>query len=329
MKALKKIGKMALYVVLALVVMAAVFWLIAPYEDADLAADFDASVLDSGVANYLAARESAFDDITPGTEKQVIWAGAPEVATEWAVLYLHGFSASAQEIRPVPDDVAGGLGANLVFTRLAGHGRGGDAMAEGSVGAWTADVAEALAVARKLGRRLLVIGTSTGGTLATAAVMDANLAQGVAGVVLVSPNYGIRNPLAPMLTWPAARYWLPVLAGQRRSFQPINEAHARYWTTEFSSVAVMPMAALVARVRGLNVAQAGVPALFVFSDADRVVDAGRTRAIAGRWGAPVRITEPHLTPADDPSAHVIAGDILSPSTNAAITQAIPDFAREL
>ncbi|WP_254796880.1 alpha/beta hydrolase [Sulfitobacter albidus] len=259
-------------------------WAFGPYEPADLATDFDAGELDRGVSAYLNWREAQVDGITPGVEKQVIWAGAPETATEWAVVYIHGFSATAQEIRPVPDRVAEALGANLVLTRLQGHGRGAEAMAEGTVAGWMNDTAEALAIANKISDRTLVISTSTGGTLVAAAAVDAGLMQEVAGAVMISPNFAVNNPAAPLLTLPAARYWVPLIAGDRRSFEPLNDDQARYWTTKYPSTAVMPMAALVKAVDRLDLSDTETPALFIFSDEDQVVDATATRAALAEWG---------------------------------------------
>jgi pimeloyl-ACP methyl ester carboxylesterase len=87
----------------------------------------------------LAEREATFDDIVPGAEARVIWAGEPGEVTRWTVLYLHGFSASSEEIRPVPDHVAAALGANLVFNRLPGHGRTAQAMGEATAVEWIDD----------------------------------------------------------------------------------------------------------------------------------------------------------------------------------------------
>lgn len=311
------------------VVLVGVLWLFGPYEPADLSTSFDDSALSDGVDPYLAAQEARFSDITQGVEKQVIWAGAPEEKTDWAILYVHGFSATAQEIRPVPDDVAQAMGANLVFTRLAGHGRSGDAMAEPSVNDWMNDVSEGLAIARKTGDRVLVMATSTGGTLAAAAAVDDALMQSVAGIVMISPNFGVQNPLGTLLNWPAARYWLPTLAGDTRSWEPRNEAHGTYWSTTYPSVAALPMAALIKAVDGLDLQQAQVPALFIFSDDDSVVKPELTRAVVASWGGPTLIHNPSLTDADDPDAHVIAGDIMSPAQTAPTVQAILNWVEGL
>ncbi|MBD3662765.1 alpha/beta fold hydrolase [Sulfitobacter sp. TSTF-M16] len=316
-------------VLLFVILIGVGLWYFGPYEPVDLSAEFDEALLDQGVDPYLAAQEARFVGITEGVQKQVIWATAPEVRAPWSVLYIHGFSATAQEIRPVPDMVAKELGANLVFTRLAGHGRSGDALASARVTDWMNDVAEGLAIARKTGDRVLIMATSTGGTLAAAAAVDDALMQDVAGIVMISPNFGIKNPMSPLLTWPAARYWLPQLAGDTRSFTPQNEEHGRYWTTSYPSVATLPMGALVKAVRALDLGQAKVPALFIFSRKDTVVRPQMTRETAEEWGGPSQIVNPKLTDRDDPDAHVIAGDILSPSQNGPTTNAIVTWARGL
>ena len=91
---------------------------------------------------------------------------ASERKTPYSVVYLHGFSATRQETAPLAECVADSLGANLFETRLAGHGREREPLADVRAEDWLHDAAEALAIAARLGERVIVIGTSTGATLA-------------------------------------------------------------------------------------------------------------------------------------------------------------------
>ena len=314
---MRTLGRFLGRLVLVLVVLGAALWLFGPYEPAPLTPT--AGQVGDDVDAHFEAAEARFDDIVPGTEKRIVWAGERGARTEWSVLYVHGFSASSEEIRPVPDRVANGLGANLIFTRLQGHGRGPDALAEGSVQGWVNDLAEGMQVARTVSDKVLIMSTSTGGTLVAAMAQNADVMEGAAGLIFVSPNFGLNNPLAPLLSWPAARYWLPPLAGARRSFEPRNEGHATYWTTEYDSVAVMPMAALIEAVNDVDHSAQSLPALFWFSTADEVVRPDITAEIAAAWGGPSTIVNPVMGPGDDDQSHVIAGDILSPGqTDAAV-----------
>lgn len=223
--------------------------------------------------------------------------------------------------------MARALGANLVYTRLKGHGRDGPAMAEATASGWMEDMAEALAVARRVGDRVIILSTSTGGTL-TALALPEEMAQGVVGAVLVSPNFRVNNVAAPMLTWPGVRLWARYVAGAERASEPRNTLHSDYSTLRYPIEGVLPMAAAVKAARAVRYEAIKIPALFIFSDEDQVVDASVTRAVLSRWGGPVEVYQPQLQPGDDPYAHVVAGDMLSPSQNAPVAKRIITWVRE-
>lgn len=291
-------------------------------------AAFDPARLEGGVDAYLAAQEAQFPDIRPGLQKQVIWAGEPGAQTDWAVVYVHGFSASLGEIRPVPERVAADLGANLVLTRLEGHGRSGAAMGEAKLAGWTEDVAEALAIARAVGRRTLVISTSTGCTL-TALALYGRAANGVAGTIFVAPNFRLRGRKTGVVTWPGARVWLPLLIGRERGFTPANADHAHFWTSRYPSVALLPMGKAVRALAARDPGVLKTPALFVFDDRDALVDHARTREVADRWGGPSEIFAVETGPNDDPGHHVIAGDTMSPDMTEPVAAKMIAWARGL
>ncbi len=271
--------------------------------EADIGADVDA---------YFATQEARFDDLTPGVEKRVVWHGVPGTRTPLAIVYVHGFSATSEEIRPVPDLVAAALGANLIYTRLQGHGRDGAALAAATVQGWTNDVAEALIVARRVADEVVIISTSTGGTVVAGMAEQPDVMHSVTGMIFVSPNFGINNPMAPLLTLPAARHWVPLVGGEERSFEAANAEHAKYWTTSYPTTAVLQMAELVKQVSNKAFSTVAVPALFWFSEDDKVVRPDRTHAVAAAWGGDHTVAVQSPETVGDPSAHLITGDIMSP-----------------
>ena len=300
-----------------------------PREPLDLVPRFDAAALPDDLDTYLATRESVFDDLIPGTEKRILWAGTPGDRTDWAVIYLHGFSATSEEVRPLPDKVAGALGANLYFTRFAGHGRTGDALATATAQDWMVDLAEALAIGRRIGDRILVIATSTGGTIAATGLLQPELQADMDAVAFVSPNFKLAPVAATLLTWPLARHWAPVVAGSERCFEPLNEIHARFWTTCYPTTALMQMAALASHAGAADYKGVSVPALFIYSPKDRVVSPAATERVASDWGGDALTVPVEPGPGDDPYSHVIAGDVLSPSMTAPLAARIADWARGL
>ena len=78
---------------------------------------------------YLKGKESRVPGIREGCEKTIVWHQGRRQRRDLAMVYLHGFSASPMETRPLCDRLAAAIGANLFYTRLCGHGRDGQAMA--------------------------------------------------------------------------------------------------------------------------------------------------------------------------------------------------------
>lgn len=310
-----------IYVSVILLAALGAMLMIGPRLPAEGFPAFGKARLGNDIDAYLAASESRFPDIRPGAAKHVVWADpATRAKTPLAIVYIHGFSASADEVRPLPDRVAATFGANLFFTRLAGHGRTGDAMGEATLEDWFADFSEALAIGEAIGDKVIVIGTSTGASLATLALTDPSIGPRVSAAVFLSPNYGLANFGAFLLTTPIAPQLVRLLLGPTYSFTPYNERHAAAWTTEYPTKALLPMAALVRLAVESRIEEIRTPALFLYSSLDQIVQPNRTRAIAGRWGGPHQIVDVGKT--GDRANHVIAGDIISPTTTAPLTERI-------
>lgn len=316
--------KRVLFLAVLAFLLVAGIWFAGPRVPSDTTVTFDPSTIGADPEAYLARNENTVPALRPELAKEIVWADpATKAKTPLAIVYVHGFSASKGEIRPLPDRVASALGANLFFMRLTGHGQNGAAMATGSVNAWVNDYAEALAIARTIGKRVVVIGASTGASLVSYAATRPDVFGDVAALVMVSPNYGVRAAGADILTMPWGAQIARLVIGPERGFEPLNELHATLWTTRYPTEATLPMAALTKLAYEAPVGETRVPALFVFSDNDAVVRAERTREIAAKWGAPHEIVS--VDESGDPSNHVIAGDAVSPQTTEPLATKIIDW----
>lgn len=259
---------------------------------------------------YLTNNETQFFDLKPGTEKQIIWAHSDKRRTKISLIYLHGFSATRREVTPLAERVACALGANLYFARLTGHGRSPEAMAEASLQAWLDDTQEAMAIGRQIGKQVVIIGTSNGGTLGIWLSFQSDEPLPMT-TVLISPNFGPLQWQSTLLTWPWAKYFVPFLHGDIHAWTPHNEDHARYWTTHYPVSALFPMAASVALVRMADPATLRTPVLTFYSPNDRVVDSQRIERFFQRLiVTPRKLVA--IEDSGDPHHHVLAGDILSP-----------------
>ena len=274
---------------------------------------------------WLAAAESRFPDMVPGAEKSIVWAHPDRRRTSLAVVYLHGYTATRQEVAPLCDQLAAALGANLFYTRLAGHGRAPAALGEASAEDWLRDAAEALAIGRALGERVVVVGTSTGGTLALWLAQRPEAAD-LAAQILVSPNLGPRDERSTLLAGPWGYQLQRWLIGEEYRWQPANERQAKYWTWKYPARALVPMMALVKSVRDSPLEGIRVPTLVIHSPKDSVVSPARIEAAYARLGAPAkRIIK--VEDSEDRAHHVLAGDILAPAGTAALLAPMLDFVR--
>lgn len=273
----------------------------------------------------LAAAEATVADLRPGANRMVLWADpARKARTPMALVYLHGFAADRQEVAPLPDRVARALGANLYYARIPGHGRSTYAMAESSLEGWRQEGESALAIGHLLGRRVVLIGTSTGGTLVT---WLAARHPDVAAAVLMSPNFAVRAAGADLATWPGGPAIVRLASGGTREFKTHTPLHAQHWTWRYSTIAIPPMMRLVKDVERLDLGALQVPLLVFYSPNDTVVRSDVIEARFADWGATLRKLVPVET--QDPNGHVLAGDALSPGTTDSVAAEIVAFVRAL
>lgn len=68
------------------------------------------------------AQQEAKHKVKPGNEAEIVWADSTKSQSEYALVYLHGFSASKQEGNPAYNYLAKALHANMYLARLADHG---------------------------------------------------------------------------------------------------------------------------------------------------------------------------------------------------------------
>lgn len=278
---------------------------------------------DAELDTWIARQEAHITDITPGTEKTIL--RVSDGKTPISFVYLHGFSATRQELSPMVELLSERFGANAYFARLRGHGRSEDAMLDGDVESWMKDTAEAMEIGRRLGEKVVVVGTSTGGTLA--AWLAGESPPDLAAIVYVSPNFALRDKRSKMMLWPGRRLLIRLAIGSHREWTPSTDLIGRYWTNRYPSKALFPMIDLVNHVSQVDLSQVRQPAMVVYSAQDEVIDSAEVVSRFAEMGAtPKRLLE--VTDDTDSSHHVIAGELCSPETTIPVTDAVTDFLEE-
>jgi alpha-beta hydrolase superfamily lysophospholipase len=271
---------------------------------------------------YLARREAQHADVKPEQGKTIIWNDpATRSKTPLSLVYIHGFSASRKDIAPVIETLAGTLGANAFLTRLAAHGRTTPTeFAAVTAQDWLDDAREALAVGRRIGHRVVLIGTSTGALLAAMAALEDNSSD-IAALVLLSPNFGLRDWRAKFISGPLGRALARLVLGKEHSFQPDSIGHAEFWTTHYPSQAVVALMDLLNHARSIDLGKLKMPVLVIYTDQDTVVDVAAIRDRFDEIQAPTKL----IVDLPEASRHELTGDALAPETVQPVVQRILQF----
>lgn len=305
---------------LFLVVVVAVLWRLGPRVDVSVV-PVDPLIPDD-VDDYIWASEAAFPGIVAGTEKHVEWHGEPLEKTPYSIVYIHGFSACRHESSPVPEIVAKQLGANIYFTRLTGHGLGGDAMARATVNDWYNDTLEAFRIGQRIGEKVIVMACSTGAALATWVMLEQHISAHA--VIQVVPNYKLKARGADLL----AGYWGYHLArltiGEERSRPLAGGLRDVYWTPSYPVEALLPMIAVTQAARRLEFRRITTPQLWLYAINDQVVDAKTTGQLFHKVGSKIKQAR-YLESESDPMGHLVLGDVCAPHNTVPAAQEIIIF----
>ena len=274
--------------------------------------------------NWLAKAEGSTPGIRPNNQKVITWHDKLGQKTPWAVVYLHGFSASRLETAPLADEVAKALGANAFHTRFTGHGQDGNALANATPQDWMADTIEAIQIANSLGERVLVISVSTGSTLA-AWLGATGRGDGVAGHVFISPNFGPKDKRSELLTGPWGQEIAQAVQGPNRSFVPDAPG---IWTSDYPTRALFPMMAMVEYVLSLDLSAFKTPLLLLYSEQDNTVDPVLGKAAFAGIGSTNKTLE-NITYSKAKGQHVLAGRAKDPDAVGPMVLRIAAWANSL
>ena len=193
------------------------------------------NALDASIAAMEATHK-----IKLNNQAKIIWADSSKTQTEYAIVYLHGFSASQMEGDPVHQNIAKQFHCNLYLARLAEHGidTTEDLMNLTADPYWES-AKLAYAIGKQLGKKVILMGTSTGGTLA---LQLASIYPEIAGLILYSPNIEIFDPSATLLNNPwGLQIGRAVLKSNYVDIKYKDSAYPKYWNSHYRIEAVVAL----------------------------------------------------------------------------------------
>ncbi len=281
---------------------------------------------------WLAAKEASVPGVIPASQKEIAWAGERGVKTPYSIVYIHGWQGSSRDYAAVLQEVASELGANVYYSRLKGYGVTTEEIAGVTLDDWINDTWEALEIGRRLGDRVIVAGSSMGGDLALwlASRQQPDIAALVLFSCAVQPKDGASELL--LWPWPFPQILLGAVIGRYTalSFDAAKyptgspELFARLYPARYRSESFLKLMAAVKLTRTLPLSSITAPSIWLYSDKDDAVDIPVLKKFYARTGGSPK----RLVHVDGAHSHMLAGDVFSPETNAAVSGDIISFLRE-
>ena len=280
--------------------------------------------------SYITAMEAPHK-IKPNNQAKIIWADSSKSQTEYALVYLHGFSASQMEGDPVHQNIAKQFNCNLYLARLAEHGidTTEDLMNLTADQYWES-AKLAYAIGKQIGKKVILMGTSTGGTLA---LQLAATYPEITGLILYSPNIEVFNPSAPLLDNPwGLQIGRAVLKSNYVDIKYKDSAYPKYWNSHYRIEGVVALQNLLeATMTEATFKKIHQPtlALYYYKDEahqDNVVKVSAIQKMMQQIATPGNLKMEMAIP--NAGNHVIASPIVSKDI-VSVEQATAKFMKEV
>ena len=182
--------------------------------------------------------------LKPDNEARIRWLyDSLKEKTEYAVVYLHGFSASQEEGDPVHYSFAQKFGCNLYLARLEDHGVDTtEPLANFTADRYWNSAKEAYAIGKQLGNKVILMSTSTGGTLALKLCAEY---PEIAANIMLSPNIAINDGNAWMLNNHWGQQIAELVEGKHRVIDDTTVLYAQYWNNRYATKSLVQLEELI------------------------------------------------------------------------------------
>lgn len=183
------------------------------------------------IESIVNAREKSTLNIKPNNQAKIIWADNFKYKqTEIAFVYLHGFGASSREGEPIMSKLSKKYKANIYKSRLKEHGiNREDSFKYLTPENYLASAKEALSIGKIIGKKVILVSTSTGGSLS---LKLASEDDSIAGLIMYSPFIDFKNPAFKMISTPEGKAgFIKMNKGSKIMTQERPAEEAKFWST--------------------------------------------------------------------------------------------------
>jgi esterase/lipase len=176
--------------------------------------------------------ESKHKDLKPDNEARIVWYGDRKEVTDYALVYIHGFTASQAEGYPTHIEFGKRYGCNVFLSRLYGHGLDDDALSDLTPKKLVESAAYALAIGNKIGKKVILMGTSTGASLS---LYLTSIFTDIKGLIIYSPLIEFYDKRVLLLGNPAVNYMMTNILKLKYIYAHINtsDEEKQYWYSHY------------------------------------------------------------------------------------------------
>ncbi|WP_081211773.1 alpha/beta hydrolase [Salegentibacter sediminis] len=178
-------------------------------------------------------------------QARIKWQEEPPQVTEYSIVYLHGFAGSYRDAYPVNVNIADSLNANIYLARWAGHGMKPEVALKDFTPetAWNS-AKEALVIGNRIGKKVIIMSTSTGGTLAIK--LAAAYPDMVYALINLAPNTKDDQTGSFVLNSPWGYEIAGLVSfGEHKIIEHEQKIAEKYWDTIYPSKALVDLQILV------------------------------------------------------------------------------------
>lgn len=321
-----------LLIPMALVLLLAIVYSTGPHPYApvwDLSMPVVPANADS-LEHYIQIKESNHK-LKPDNEARIVWADSTRTRSPYAVVYLHGFSASQAEGDPVHRRFAKEFHCNLYLARLADHGIDTvEQLMNFTSDRWWRDAKEALAIGKQLGEKVILMGTSTGCTMALA--LAAEYPKDVYALINLSPNIRLRDPAAFLLNDPWGLQIARLVMGSDYREWDASPERKKYWNHKYRLESLVQLEEMLeSKMNADTFSKVRQPCLTLYyykneEEQDSEVNVKATLKMMDELGTDPTLKKSVAMP--EAGAHVLGSSLVSKDVEG-VYREIADFARRI
>ena len=260
------------------------------------------------IQDSLEILNKAVTNLKPANEAEIVWAYDSSQITEFCFVYLPGFGASKGEAEPLHRQLAKRYQQNLFLARLEKQGIiEAEPFIELSEKKLVESAKEAVRFGKSLGKKVIILSTSTGATLGLyLAAKDPD----IAAVVAWSANIDMADPMSAMLTLPWGLQLARLSMGSKYRSFAADSTIQKWWIHRYRIEGLVSLKSLLQQTMTNTVfKQINQPVLMAYyykndTIKDNIISIEKGKAAFEALASPADKKELHLL--DNVSGHCMA-----------------------